>query len=376
MTPATARRASALFLPIASIVVAAIVVPVMYGSSNVLTVLGHVNVGLIAGAFLIGGIIEVIRAGRTTLLLSQYRPIGFEETFGVQVVSHGFGHLIPFAPTTTALRCLLTHRVNGTPWQSSAGVFLGADMLDRAALLPLVLYPLASQVLPAWQRLLMSGLVVQSVALCLLLLAGGKITGFGLQMCRKIGTGKFVKRGMAMTDSVMTGMSMVSSCGTKKALSVASLTLLSTAVAMLQLKLLLMSVGLPASPAQLCLLLIFSSLVGCLPLPVPGAGTLATAKSLAGAGVLGSGIPGFTLVTSAVSTIETPLLAVCILMWWSLRCSPFSIGWREIREIREGLANAGPASLRVVDQPWPVGPDSIMEIDDGADQDGGQEHAA
>ncbi len=337
MTNATGRRASAILLSIASIVAAAIVVPVMYGSSHVLTVLGHVNIGLIAGAFLIGAVVEVVRAGRTTVLLSECRPIGFEETFGVQVVSHGFGHLIPFAPTTTALRCLLTHRVNGTPWRSSAGVFLGADMLDRAALLPLVLYPLASQVLPVWQRVLMSGLVVQSVALCLLLLAGGRITGVGLRVCRKFGTGKLVKRGMATTGSVMTGVSMVSSCGTKKALTVASLTLLSTAVAMLQLKLLLMSVGLPASPAQLCLLLIFSSIVGCLPLPVPGAGTLATAKSLAGAGVLGIGIPGFTLVTSAVSTIETPLLAICILMWWSLRRSPFSIGWKEIREIRDGL---------------------------------------
>ena len=156
----------------------------------------------------------------------------------------------------------------------------------------------------------------------------------------------------------------------------ASLTLLSTAVAMLQLKLLLMSVRLPAFAAQLCLLLIFSSIVGCLPLPVPGAGTLAMTKSLAGAGVLGIGIPGFTLVTSAVSTIETPLLAICILMWWSLRRSPFSIGWKEIREIREGLVNARRASLRVVDQPWPVGHDSIIEIDDGADEDEGQEQAA
>ena len=140
------------------------------------------------------------------MLLWSAGQLGLKKPSASKLSVTGSGHLIPFAPTTTALRCLLTHRVNGTPWRASAGVFLGADMLDRAALLPLVLYPLASQVLPPWQRVLMSGLVVQSVALCLLLLAGGRITGVGLRVCRKFGTGKLVKRGMATTGSVMTGV--------------------------------------------------------------------------------------------------------------------------------------------------------------------------
>ena len=376
MSRTTARRAAAITMPIASIVAGAIVLQVMFGASDAVTQLRHVNLGLVAAAFLIGVLIEAVRAARTALLLSEYRPIGFEETFGIQVVSYGFGHLVPLAPTTTGLRCLLTHRVNGTPWLAAAGVFLGADVLDRAALLPLLLYPLATQALPTWQRVLLSGLVVQSLALCALLLAGGRITRFVVRWLTRFRRSTILERVVAATNSVMTGVSAVSTCRTKKAVAVACLTVLSSAIGILRLKLLLMAVGLTVSPSRICLLLIFSSLVGFVPLPLPGAGTLATAKSLAGAGVVGIGTSSFTLVTRGVSAIETPLLAVCILLWWSLRRSPFSIGWKDLHEIKEGLANARPSILNSVDQAQPSADRRLMLRNHGTDELAEDEHAA
>ena len=84
-----------------------------------------------------------------------------------------------------------------------------------------------------------------------------------------------------------------------------------------------------------------------------------------GAGAWGIGIPGFTLVTSAVSTIETPLLAICILMWWSLRRSPFSIGCgrRYGTFVTDWGTQDQPACVRSINH-GPVGHDSIMESDE------------
>jgi uncharacterized membrane protein YbhN (UPF0104 family) len=131
-------------------------------------------------------------------------------------------------------------------------------------------------------------------------------------------------------------MALVTRGDWKRTALVISLTISMTMLGMLRLELLLLAFGLHASFNQLCLLMILSSLVGRLPIPIPGAGTWAAAKALAVAGVRGSGVGGYILVMRTISSIETPILALGVLLWWSLPWSPSTIRLRDIRQMRSG----------------------------------------
>jgi hypothetical protein len=64
------------------------------------------------------------------------------------------------------LRCLLTYGLKRIPMLFSAGVFLTASVLDSSALLPLLMYLLVAVSLPVWQRILLSGVLVQTGIFC------------------------------------------------------------------------------------------------------------------------------------------------------------------------------------------------------------------
>ncbi len=332
---AALRRVVVVLVPLVSLVAGLVVLSSMYAPDNVFRALRHANVVLVVLAFLLGSGIEALKAERATLMLSQCRAIRFEETFGIQVVSHGFGHLVPLAPTTMGLRCLLTYGLKRIPMLFSAGVFLTASVLDSSALLPLLMYLLVAVSLPVWQRILLSGVLVQTGIFLLVPLLGGWLQSLLARVaCSDRVTG-FVRRTATIIECAVNGMAAMLSGGWKKTVLLVCLTIFMAALGVLRPELLLQAFGLQVSWNQLCLLMIFSSLVGNLSIPIPGAGTWATAKALAVAGVAGSGIGGYILVIRAISSIETPLLALFVLVWWSIPRSPSSIHLKDIRELRK-----------------------------------------
>lgn len=81
------RSVVVVLVPLASLVAGIVVVTSMYAPGDVLHALRHANVALVMFAFLLGAVIEALKAERATLMLARCRPIRFGETFGIQVVS-------------------------------------------------------------------------------------------------------------------------------------------------------------------------------------------------------------------------------------------------------------------------------------------------
>jgi hypothetical protein len=233
------------------------------------------------------------------------------------------------------LRSLLTYRINNIPLLFSAGVFLVADVLDSSALLPLLAYLVGMVSMPVWLRLLLSGVLAQTVFFLLIPLVGGSLATLLLRAAGDRATGRLQPVARAVERAVG-GMAAVVRGDWKRTALVIFLTMSMTALGMLRLALLLHAFALQAGFKQLCLLMILSSLVGRLPFPIPGAGTWATAKALAVAGVAGSGAGGYILILRTMSSIETPILALGVLLWWCLPWRHSTIRLKEIRQLRSG----------------------------------------
>jgi len=124
---AALRRVVVVLVPLVSLVAGLVVLSSMYAPDNVFRALRHANVVLVVLAFLLGSGIEALKAERATLMLSQCRAIRFEETFGIQVVSHGFGHLVPLAPRLWG--CAASSRMGSSGFRCS---FLLACFLLQA----------------------------------------------------------------------------------------------------------------------------------------------------------------------------------------------------------------------------------------------------
>jgi uncharacterized protein (TIRG00374 family) len=336
------RRYLLLSLPFLSVPAAAAIFISMYSPGRVLDAIESASLPLIVLAFLSGVLIETFKAGRASLMLSCCRPISVRETFGINVVSHGIGHLLPFAPATMALRSLLVNRMKGIPVFFSAGVFLAADVLDNSVLLPLLAYLLAMVPLPVWQRVLLVGVLVQSVVILVIPFLGGS---FATLLTRVAGSRfpGWLQRVLEAVDGTASGMATVVRGGWKLAALVMLLTASSLLVGMLRFELFLHAFSLSADWTQLCWLMILASLVGRLPFPVPGAGVWATTKALKIAAIAGPGIGGYILVLRTISSIETPLLALGVLLWWGIFGNSSTIGWRDFRSVWRRAPHSGGA---------------------------------
>jgi uncharacterized membrane protein YbhN (UPF0104 family) len=208
-------------------------------------------------------------------------------------------------------------------------------VLDSAALIPLLVYLLTMVPLPVWQRILFGGVLVQSTLFLLVPLLGGYLGSLLPRVAVNNGMPALIRRIAHIVECAMTDVAAIVSGGWKRAVLLVCLTVSMALLGMLRLALLLHAFGLQVTWHQLCLLMIFSSLVGNLPIPIPGAGTWATAKALAVAGVAGSGIGGYILVIRAISSTETPLLALCVLAWWSLPWSRTSLHLKDLHALRK-----------------------------------------
>jgi uncharacterized protein (TIRG00374 family) len=308
------RGAAALFLSVGTSAVAGgAFLATVYGFAPLLSAVSHANTPLIAVAAVVGALIQVVRAKRVAVLLSRQHRVRISDTYNAMVVGHGIGDLVPIAPCGTALRCFLTKRLSSLSVAFSAGVFMLEGVLDGIGPALLTGFLLIALQLPMWLRVLLVVTLCQS-----LLFFSLPVLAHALLRCRKLSVvpgwvTRFIAVGRDMADGLESGLSR----GMGNGFAVASMSLLVTALSGLQLVLFLSAFGLTTSGDDVLLILVLTLAAGSLPIKIPGSGTVAAAAALQVTGIHGAGVAGFVLMSRAVLSSETTLLACASLSWWS-----------------------------------------------------------
>jgi NO-binding membrane sensor protein with MHYT domain len=115
----------------------------------------------------------------------------------------------------------------------------------------------------------------------------------------------------------------------------------------LQMALFLHAFELGASLNSLLLVLVLTLASGSLPIKIPGAGTLATTAVLAVAGMHGTGLAGYVLVSRVVFSSETAFLALALMVWWSITGQWRRIGVHSLRAVLQGGSRQEPVRVPV-----------------------------
>jgi hypothetical protein len=196
----------------------------------------------------------------------------------------------------------------------AAGVFMLEGTLDGLGLGLLSGLLLIALQLPSWLRVLLFATLIQSllsfaVPVALHLLRRSR---------RRPVLPEWIERLSAWGGDVGEGLVSGLLRGRAGLLSVASLSLLATALAGLQLMLFLSAFGLSISPGKVLLILVLTLAAGNLPINIPGSGTVSTAAALQIAGIHGAGVAGFVLLSRVVLSSEVTLMACGTLAWWSV----------------------------------------------------------
>ncbi|MGH2448662.1 MAG: flippase-like domain-containing protein [Chloroflexota bacterium] len=315
--PSSLRRYGIVAMPLASMLVAAVVLLLNFGPEHIVAALNHANLALLALAWLLGAAIEAIKARRAQLMLSRSRPITFGQSFATMMVSYGAGHFVPVAPTGFALRTFLTQRVAGIPITFSTGVFLAGGILDSLGALPLLGYLAAAGQLLRWERVLIAALVVQALVF-LALAASARLRHLilGSRVARDSGV---VSRFWKILDSVASGVATMVEGGRRMISMIAVLSLISSALGVARLICLLAGFGLGGSMSQILLVMVLSGLVGSIPLQIPGGGTWAAGQIVRIAGIVGGGTGGYILISRVIANTESPIIGLALVVWWSIR---------------------------------------------------------
>lgn len=298
----------------------------VYGLVPVLSALTHANPALLGLAAGVGIVMLVVRAQRAALLLRQQHPVRLRDTYSAMVVGNGLGDLVPFLPCGVALRCFLTERLSDISIAYAAGVFLVEGTLDGLGLALLSGLLVLSLQLPPWLRLVLLATFVQA-----LVSLGVPVAIHLLRRSRRRSmlpawTGRLVAWG----GEIANGLESALLGGRDRLLSVTSLSLLITALAGLQLVLILSAFGLSTSPGAVLLILVLTLAAGNLPLNLPGSGTVSATVALEVAGIHGAGAAGFVLVSRVLPSSEVMLMACSTLAWWT--------GSGKVRDLRVGEA--------------------------------------
>jgi hypothetical protein len=272
-------------------------------------------------------------------MLSRERPVTLQDSYGAMVVGHGIGDLVPVVPGGPALRCVLTERLTRIPPAFSAGVYMLEGILDGLGPALLAAYLLLALALPAWTRGILSITLAQSVLLLLVPLILWQLSrriGRPLQTLRRGPLARLTHLGHELSKGLQSVVSQDRGAG----LSILGLSLLVTIVAAAQLTLFLHAFSLTASVRDTLLVLVLTLASGSIPIKIPGFGTLAAAAVLPVAGFHGPGLAGYVLVSRAVFSSETTVLAAVVLSWWTItrnRCfSGMSELFRLSRRARGG----------------------------------------
>jgi hypothetical protein len=305
-----------------SLVAAGAVLTTMFDPRAVVQAVERADVSLLILAMALGAVIEVLRAQRAALLLRREHQITLEQSFGAQVLSRAASRLIPIGPACFGLQSLLTRRLANIPMPFSMGVFLACSVMDRFTTLPLIAFVLFAVHLPEWVKLILLGTLLQN----LLSLLGPLIAAV---MRRRVGQfaphSSWGKKIIGVVADVGNGLAAIVAGGWRVALPAIALSFLITVGGILRLSLLLGAFELGASMHQLALLMLMGGLVGSMPVKLPGADVWATGKLLRLAHVIGPGAGGFVLLSGVIATVESPLLAAGVLLWWALPHSDVSL---------------------------------------------------
>ena len=314
-------------MSVLSLVAVGAVLLTMFDPRAVMQAVEGADISLVVWAIVLGAVVEALRAQRAAVMLRREHQITLEQSFGALVLSHAAGSILPIGPAGFGLQSVLTRRLANVPMPFSTGVFLACSILDRFSALPLIAFVLLALHLPAWVKLLLLGTLVQNVLSLLVPVIAAVMRSRLSHFAPRSRWGRKIHG--AITD-VEAGLATIVAGGWRIALPAITLSFLITAAAMLRLALLLSAFGLDASPHQLALLMLMGGLVGSMPVKVPGADAWAAGKLLRLVHLLGPGAGGFVLLSSVVATVEFPLLAAGILLWWALPRSQVSLRLGEL----------------------------------------------
>lgn len=288
----------------------------LFGTRSIVEALRGANYSFIALAFALGVFSQVLKAERAAVMLRQHRPIAFWQSFGTMVVGNGLGDIIPFGGTGLALRPVLTHRVAGIPIALSSSVFAAITAFDVVGLLPFMGYLILVVRLDEWQRLLIVGALGPMLLFLLLPVLAGPVRR-RLQRANRDASKTGWRSGVArLGDDVANGLATVTTIGRWQAAGLVGISLLITVVTLIRLDLVLNAVTLDPGPSRLVYLGVLGALVSSIPLRVPGSGAWTTAKMLWLSGIAGPGSGGYVLLSRLLGSIETPLLALGVVLWW------------------------------------------------------------
>jgi hypothetical protein len=277
-------------------------------------------------------------------MLRQEHPITLEQSFGAQVLSHAVCCVFPIGPTCFGLQSLLTRRLANIPMPYSMGVFLAGSILERLTALPLIAFVLFAMHLPQWVKIILLGMLLQNLVSLLFPFIAALMRA---QVSRLTPRSNWAKKIVGAVTEIEDGLATIVAGGWRIALPAIALSFLITLGGILRLSLLLGAFELGASARQLALLMLMGGLVGSMPVKVPGADAWATGKLLRLTHVMGPGAGGFVLLFSVIATVESPLLATGVLLWWALSHSDVSLRLGELVALAR-QARSGPPPARDV----------------------------
>lgn len=297
-----------------SAVVGTAVLVTVYGFGPTLSALAHAYRTLLVLAAGLGMLQPLVRSPRAALLLSREYRVRFSDTYSAMVVGKGLGGLVPVVPCGVALRCFLTRRLSSVSVAYAAGAFVSEGALDGLGLMILSGFLLLTVHLPSWFRILLLATLGQSFLALVIPVAVRLLR----RSRRRLPLPQWAMRASAWGGDIGEGLVSGLLRGKDRLLSVVGLSLLSTALAALQLVLFLSAFGLSTSPGNVALILAVPLAAGNLPVNLPGAGTVSTAAALQIAGVHGAGVAGFLLMYRFVLSSEVTLMALSTLAWWGV----------------------------------------------------------
>jgi uncharacterized protein (TIRG00374 family) len=286
----------------------------VYGFAPLFSALLNASGPLLATAAGLGVVIQAVRAKRAAILLSSRREVRTSDTFNAMVVGHGIGNLVPIAPCGVALRCFLTERLSSVSIAYSAGVFMLEGVLDGLGPALLTGFLLLALQLPNWLRFLLIATLCQSLLSFTVPVVAHAIRRSGKLSAMPGWIARFLALGGDVADGLESGLSR----SMRSRFSIAGISLLITALCGLQLVLFLTAFGLTTSTSNVLLILVLTLVAGNLPINLPGSGTVATAAVLQVAGIHGAGVAGFVMMSRAVPSSESILLACGGLAWWGV----------------------------------------------------------
>jgi len=317
----------------------------MFDARAVLRSVERANIWYVLCAVALGVVIEVVRAQRGAIMLRREYPVSLEQSFGALVLSHAGCRVVPIGPVGFGLQSLLTRRLANIPMPYSMGVFLAGSILERASVLPLIAFVLFGMRLPAWVDLILAGTLLQNilslVVPCVAALSQHRLGHIAPRS-------RWGRRVHGVITDLEDGLATMVAGGWRIAVPALCLSFLSTACGLLRLALLLRAFALTVSPHQIALLMVMGGLVGSMPVRVPGSDAWATGKLLRLVRLVGPGLGGFVLLSSVIATVEYPLLAAGVLLWWAMPPSSVSLRLGEVVALAQGPAVGPPTAPEVV----------------------------